>query len=83
MGRAYVITRKEEDVIYYVTVTPKLITECSYRIAAPDARTAEKAGINLFLEALKHSSLTLSVASEEDINQDDEPDFFAHKEDQE
>ena len=69
--------------IYYVIVTPKLITECRYRISAPDAWTAEKAGIDLFLEDLKHSSLTLSVASEEDINQDDEPDFFAHKEDQE
>lgn len=69
--------------IYYVTVTPKLITECRYRIAAPDARTAEKAGIDLFLEDLKHSSLTMSVASEEDFDQDSEPDFFAHKEDQE
>ena len=66
--------------IYYVTVTPRLITECRYRIAAPDAKTAEKAGIDLFLEDLKHSSLTLAVSSEEDINQDDEPDFFARKE---
>ena len=69
--------------IYYVIVTPKLITECRYRIAAPDAKTAEKAGIDLFLEDLKHSALTMSVASEEDFDQDSEPDFFARKEDQE
>ena len=66
--------------IYYVIVTPKLITECRYRVAAPDAKTAEKAGIDLFLEDLKHSSLTMSVASEEDFDQDSEPDFFARKE---
>ena len=69
--------------IYYVIVTPKLITECRYRIAAPEAKTAEKAGIDLFLEDLKHSALTMSVASEEDFDQGSEPDFFARKEDQE
>ena len=66
--------------IYYVTVTPRLITGCSYRIAAPDAKTAEKAGIDLFLEDIKHSSLTMSITSEEDYDQDSEPDFFARKE---
>lgn len=66
--------------IYYVTVTPRLITECSYRIAAPDAKTAEKAGIDLFLEDLKHSTLTMSITSEKDFDQDSEPDFFARKE---
>ena len=69
--------------IYYVTVTPRLITECRYRIAAPDAKTAEIAGIDLFLEDIRHSSLTMSITSEEDYDQDSEPDFFAHKEDQE